>query len=93
VAEVENLRIGKYALELLAQPGLHLFLIDEDAVLGQTAGLDITVEQDHAMSRFGKLARAIDARRPRPDHNDQVLFRHSSTSMPRHGCPSSLREL
>jgi hypothetical protein len=45
VAEIRNLRMNENALKLLAQPGLHLLLVHEDAVLRQAAGLDVPIDQ------------------------------------------------
>src|SRR4030095_17206938 len=63
VAEIENLWIGENSFELFAQTGLHLLLVDADAILRQAAGFDLSIDQDDAMSRFGEFAGAVDARR------------------------------
>src|SRR5262249_26387430 len=48
VAEVGDARIGEDLLELAPQAALHLVLVQEDPVLGQTARLDVAVEEEDA---------------------------------------------
>jgi hypothetical protein len=59
MTQVENFGIGEDAFELLSQTGFHLFFIDEDTVLRQAAGLDVTVEQYDPMSGFRELPSAV----------------------------------
>src|SRR5262249_50607771 len=76
MAEIRNFRVRENALELFAQSGLHLFLIQKNPVLRQSAGLDVTVDQQHSMSRFGELARSVDAGGARADNGHEMLLRH-----------------
>jgi len=70
VPKIKHLWIGENFFELLSETGFHLFFIDKDAVFGQTARLDVPIEQDDTMPGFDKLARAIDSGRSRTDDND-----------------------
>ena len=49
MTQIKYFRVGENSFELFAQTGLHLFLVDKDAVLGQTARFDVAIDQDHPM--------------------------------------------
>jgi hypothetical protein len=61
-------------LELLAQTGLHLFLVHENAVFGQASGFDITVDQQDTVSCFRQFPCAVNTGGPGADHRNQVLL-------------------
>ena len=55
MSEVVNVRQGQYLGELLAQPDFHLVLGGIDSILGETAGLDVTIEDDYLMTGLRNL--------------------------------------
>src|SRR5262249_30296824 len=57
VAEVMNIGQRKHFLELLAQTHLHLIFDGIDAVLGEAAGLDVSIENDGLMPGLSDLLR------------------------------------
>jgi hypothetical protein len=70
MTQIKNLWVSEDSLELLAQTGLHLFLIDEDAVFGQAPGLYISVEQDDSMTRLGEFPGSVDPGWSGADHKN-----------------------
>ncbi len=72
VSKVGYERVGEDLVELAAQPALHLVLVEEDAVLGQPARLDVPVEQDHAGAGRGEGAGGEETGGPRADHRDEM---------------------
>jgi hypothetical protein len=78
VSEIGYERVGEDLLELPAKPALHLVLVQEDAVLGEPAGLDVPVEQDHPAALRGQRASGEEAGRTGPDHCDEMkrVVRH-----------------
>ncbi len=56
--------------KLLAQPDLHLVFGGINTVLGQAAGLDVTIQDDHFVPALGNLLRGKHARRSRAYHED-----------------------
>src|SRR5262249_57266676 len=54
VPDVGDARIAQDLLELASQPALHLVLVEEDAVLGEPARLDVAVEEEDAAARGGE---------------------------------------
>ena len=59
-------------MELPTQAALHLVLVEEDAVLGQPARLDVPVQEDHAGARGGEGAGGEETGGPRADHRDEM---------------------
>src|SRR3954453_267262 len=75
--QVKHFGVREDSFELFTQADLHLFLIDKDAVLSQTARFDVAVEQNDSMAGFSKLAGGVDTRWARPDNGYQMLMAHS----------------
>src|SRR5262249_24364209 len=70
VAKIEDLGIGENTFELLSQSCFHFFFVDENPILRQSAGFDITVQQDDPVSGFGELPSAIETCRPGAHDSD-----------------------
>jgi hypothetical protein len=56
--------------KLLAQPFLHFVFRWENAILGQPAGFDVSIEQDNMDPMRGQLFGCEQAGRPCSDHGD-----------------------
>ena len=75
VPEIGDPRIGENFLELPPQPRLHLVLVEEDAVLGEPARLDVTIEQEDAATLGRERPGGEEPRRAGADHGDDVSHR------------------
>ena len=78
VSEVGYAGITEDLLELAAEAALHLVLVQEDAVFGEAAGLDVPVEQDDAAALGGQRAGREESRRAGSNHCDEMkrVVRH-----------------
>ena len=72
VAQIGHTGVGEDLLELSPQPALHLVLVEEDPVLGEAAGLDVAVQEQHAAAAGGERAGGEQARGAGADHRDHV---------------------
>jgi hypothetical protein len=70
--EIGYERIAENLLELSSQAALHLVLVEEDAVLGEAARLDVPVEKHHAGAAGGERAGGEEPGGPRADHRDEM---------------------
>jgi hypothetical protein len=70
MTEIRNLPVRENALKLLAQSRFHLFLVQKNSVLGQTARFDIPIDEQDPVPRFGEFARAVNARRAGANDRD-----------------------
>src|ERR687893_1538524 len=81
MAKVKNFRVSQNFLELFTQARLHLLLIEKDPIFGQSAWLDIPIEQNNTMPGLCKLAGAIDTGGASADNCHQVLLAHPVGSL------------
>jgi hypothetical protein len=98
VSEIGHARVREDLLELAAEAALHLVLVEEDAVLGEPARLDVAVQEQHAASGGGERAGGEEAGWACTDHRHDVnrLVSHEaslSRAMPRECDTISWRRL
>ncbi len=81
VAQVGHAGIGEDLLELPAKPALHLVFVEEDAVLGEPARLDVPVQQHHAAAGRGEGTGGEETSGAGADHRDGMerLVGHERT--------------